>query len=567
MAAQRSSRNDQIPSSYLNTPDGQDLVNLLSGFCESRQAPSGQPAQSYAGWSPFSGGLGQGYHSGWEPSAASGLCGDASASSGQNVGHFDDLMSRYTQPMGSLDPGSAGGYFSYYGGSEENLDFDQAASNGQSVYAAAMNQWNGYEGLTYNPFNSPGHLMQDLQGQEDTNSKNEDAAPINDSTSRPSYSEVAKNAAPTSGNQPVKPDSNKKAVPKHPATAKPDSQQGPGAKTVLSQAFKKHRSKGQRSVVMKGKHGDIEGSRVLPNSRYGLDDFEEDFLKKPRSNSGDSNSGSRKGSSSSVSSGIDELLLTHASNSPAGSSISSSSASKLNVECDDFPPEHDSTSSNSFSNTLKTQSCKSGKAASPAAANSSTSTTRPKQQQQQQQQDIFFDPRRIFNTPKETKSRKTQTPTSPEPQRSSASMRNNNSLTPPVSTTGGSGLNNDNKHKIITSQNCSVNTKTKYINNDLRDKSDSKRSVSSKYASERSKSNDVDAPKNVNYEHSKHRNISGGSSKKRSKENLQSHLHRTVSQQAAEDKTSQCQEYLELVSQHLSMYRFKSKQYKALNLL
>ncbi|CAC5387821.1 DNAJC14 [Mytilus coruscus] len=183
-----------------------------------------------------------------------------------------------------------------------NLSMSDASNDGRDIYADAYNNWNSFS-QSYDPFGSPTVISKSNGDVPSTFSSGDQQ-----SSNKMTYSDVAK----TLKGKPMQAtkdkeetDSSKKKTSTSFLSAKP-------FKPIRKPYYTRQGSKGHTN----NKHSDDMASNVTPDSKYGLDQFEEFAVSQDqRSDSTESIPRvlSRKGSTSSVSSGtsgIEEIHLT-----------------------------------------------------------------------------------------------------------------------------------------------------------------------------------------------------------------------------------------------------------------
>lgn len=181
-----------------------------------------------------------------------------------------------------------------------NLSMSDASCEGRDIYADTLSNWNSFS-QSYEPFGSPTVLPKSNGEVPSNSSSGSDQL----SNSKMSYSEVAK----TLKSKPMQAtkdetDPIKKKIPGPFQTTKPFKP------IVRKPYFTRQGSKGHIS----NKHLDDMESHVMPDSKYGLDQFEEfNVSQDQRSDSAESIPRilSRKGSTSSVSSGTSGIEEIH----------------------------------------------------------------------------------------------------------------------------------------------------------------------------------------------------------------------------------------------------------------
>lgn len=188
-----------------------------------------------------------------------------------------------------------------------NLNMSDASREGRDIYSDTFSSWNSFS-QHYDPFGSSSVITRANNDSPDTTTQSSvDALPINNNN-KMSYSDVAK----TLQSKPMQPSKEKEDIE---VSKKKASGSFPAPKPfkpiVRKPYFTRQGSKGNL-----GKNHDDMESNVTPNSKYGLDQFDEFAVsQEQRSNSTESIPKvlSRKGSTSSVSSGtsgIEEIHLT-----------------------------------------------------------------------------------------------------------------------------------------------------------------------------------------------------------------------------------------------------------------
>ncbi|XP_041359014.1 uncharacterized protein LOC121375566 [Gigantopelta aegis] len=300
----------------------------------------------------------------------------------------------------------------------EDFVYDMAQREGYDMYAKAMNQLNscGNHGV-YNPFGTADVLSQSRQ--KDFSDDTADGA-----NAKPTYSDIAKTLKSKPMQKPKEKedfDNVKKKMDNVPKNFKP------AVKKPYTRAYAGR----TRSVSSDGNVGSV----VLPDSKYGLDQFEEKSGGKGEKSGITSSSEnlsyrSRKGSTSSVSSGtsatsgIEEILLTK----PLNNLNSGEGISKLLTE------------NSRKSAYLGSSTSKTSKEEPVAAA--------PPPPRKEKNERLFFDPKRIF-------------------QRRENKLKGDHK-TVPHSRSAETVLNNG-KPANLNKASSVASKKTDYINNDLRD--------------------------------------------------------------------------------------------------
>ena len=295
----------------------------------------------------------------------------------------------------------------------EEYVYSLAQREGYDMYAKAMNQLNscGEHGV-YNPFGTADVLSQNRQ--KDLSDDTADGA-----NAKPTYSDIAKTLKSKPMQKPKEKedfDNVKKKVDNIPKNFKP----------AVKKAYTRAYTGRTRSISSDGNVGSV----VLPDSKYGLDQFDEKSGAKGEisgitSSSENLSYRNRKGSTSSVSSGtsaasgIEEILLTK----PLNNLSSGHGVSKLLTE-------------------------NSKKSAQLGTSANKTSKDEPGALHKEKNDHVFFDPKRIFQ--KRENKLKGDHKNVPHT-RSSETVLNNGKPA------------NLNKASSVTSK------KTDYINNDLRD--------------------------------------------------------------------------------------------------
>lgn len=183
-----------------------------------------------------------------------------------------------------------------------NLSMSDASNDGRDIYADAYNNWNSFS-QSYDPFGSPTVISKSNGDVSSTFSSGDQQ-----SSNKMTYSDVAKTLKGKPMQAPKdkeETDSSKKKTSSPFLSAKP-------FKPIRKPYYTRQGSKG----LINNKHSDDMASNVTPDSKYGLDQFEEFAVSQDqRSDSTESIPRvlSRKGSTSSVSSGtsgIEEIHLT-----------------------------------------------------------------------------------------------------------------------------------------------------------------------------------------------------------------------------------------------------------------
>ena len=195
-----------------------------------------------------------------------------------------------------------------------NLSMSDASLEGRDIYSDTFSSWNSFS-QHFDPFDSTSVITRANNDSPDTTSPSSiDSQPINNN--KMSYSDVAKTLQ-RKPMQPTKEKEDAEAAKKKAPGSFPAPK--PFKPIVRKPYFTRQGSKGH----LNRHHDDME-SNVTPNSKYGLDQFDEFAVsQEQRSNSTESIPKvlSRKGSTSSVSSGtsgIEEIHLTK----PASNSYS-----------------------------------------------------------------------------------------------------------------------------------------------------------------------------------------------------------------------------------------------------
>ncbi|XP_046329275.1 uncharacterized protein LOC124113072 [Haliotis rufescens] len=322
---------------------------------------------------------------------------------------YFSAYSSYVQDLGRTgglpgfdDASSLGSDFPASPPFPEDSGYDTASKEGYDLYTDAMKQWQTRDKFTgtYNPFGTTDVLTQAKVPEEkaDINSKPK------------TYSDVAKTLKSKPMQKPKEDLDNcsKKKVP----DTLPKSFKPAVKKSFQTRGFPSR----QRTTSADGNQGSI----VLPDSKYGLDQFEdldgfEAKVDKPISSSAESLSHrSRKGSNSSVSSGTSGIEEIHLTKSTSRDSMEKNTSEKLNTDP--------------------------GKASNEHVPPSKDKTDR-----------VFFDPKRIFQK-KEKDTNKVK----------------NDSRHSGASKSAGTVLNNG-KPPSASKTSCVPPKKADYINNDLRD--------------------------------------------------------------------------------------------------
>ncbi len=296
----------------------------------------------YTGWSMYAPSMDLG------PGPADlGGAGDAVPATTSGFPGYEEYLASLSQPDSNSDNGSESGPMgsSFTGGafgSGFRGDYQRAAESGHEMYTEALNQWSSYVGKTYNPFGTT-EVFQDL----DSNAvpvSGKQTPPIGTQSSRPSYSDVAKNLPTSSGSG----GSHKSCGSKSKETFGkiPPAEFPPQGSSRVS--YKKSKSSKSFSHKSKTNSPDISPA-VKPDSKYGLDSFEDpakilkEKTRRQHSSGSESMPQSRKGSTSSVGSGtssVDELyytkLHTSASTGPDAKPLYESVAATAKVSSDKF---------------------------------------------------------------------------------------------------------------------------------------------------------------------------------------------------------------------------------------
>ena len=409
------------------TPDTHYLDELLKDIASDGE--TGQASfipHSYPTWStgtsedPYQlGFLGQGWGN-------FGFQGATVPTSNAQLGSYADYIASLSQADSNSDQGSENSYHGFYTPKADGLasnHVDSVATDGHRMYQDALNQWNNYS-ATYHPFGTS-HVLDRANAKDVPTS----------SASKPSYSDVAKNKPVTSTTA---------------TTSKKDTNPKPVGTKAESVIFAKQpqykKSAKTRSLFHPARVRSLsmEKIEVEPDSKYGLDNFEEmttPQVKEKKKVSLSNPPGSRKGSSSSVSSsasGIEEILLSK----PPPSGIPESQAKSQFTA-----PKPNST------DTVKTGH-KPKEKSDHKDEESSMATNGPTEKP-------FFDPRRIFARKDTKASASSSKHAIPNNQQGGKNEKSGNML-------------NNGKPRSGFSPNSGVGKATStYINNDLRDKSDS----------------------------------------------------------------------------------------------
>ncbi|KAK3092021.1 hypothetical protein FSP39_024496 [Pinctada imbricata] len=282
-----------------------------------------------------------------------------------------------------------------------SLYFEDASLEGHDLYLKTLREWSTSAASNeYDPFNSP-DILQSQMSQDSADGKD-------GSQAKPSYSDIAKSlqSKPMQANKEKEEGNAKKVFPEVPQGGTNKPQFRPIRKPPVTRSY----SKGH-----KGNSDNME-SKVTPNSKYGLDSFEDlddggIGLDKLKSGSSESIPHlSRKGSTSSVSSGTSGIEEIHLTKPPAFSKKDNPAKAK---------PSHTLPSQPDIKKDKKAQ------------------TEKP-----------FFDPRRIFQT-------------KPQPTTSNSKCHN-------TECSGATILNNGKPAGTTKSTTTNHKKSTDYINNDLR---------------------------------------------------------------------------------------------------
>ena len=346
-----------------------------------------------------------------------------------NVPNYEELFSLDT----SLDnPDSSSPLstpFTGYGGFDLN-EFrnasDLTSDISQDSSAECVNRQQSYVSRTYDPFGTVPVFSRESEGTSTADHSPTSARSLSPSLSKPSYSDVAKN---------------KPKVSVSTSTAKPkDSksiQELTAPAAYLKVPYKK--TKPSRGHLSKPKHA-ADGSVVKPDSKYGLDSFEEpskilmDRTKRQHSLSGsDSMPPSRKGSTSSLgsaSSGLDEFCMKASITPEVKTSPDLERKTKKTYPAD----------TEAKKNEFKTKKSKKSGASGSAS----------------KEEKVFFDPKLIFQS---------------KPKASAASHKSPESV-PNNQQQGGPSssaelLNNGKPKSNLCNSNFDKSSSTHYINNDL----------------------------------------------------------------------------------------------------
>ncbi|XP_062593741.1 dnaJ homolog dnj-5-like [Saccostrea cucullata] len=194
-----------------------------------------------------------------------------------------------------------------------NSSFHEASMEGQSMYAETLSSWNNVK--NYDPFGTDDVLKTSQEPTENAQIR-----------SKPSYSDIAKSlkSKPIQSKEKEEVDTSKK-------------------KSTEAHVGKHHKGFGRRGSHLQKQHSkghstvadDME-SKVKPNSKYGLDNFDDVGNNEAGNLKSESLESipllSRKGSTSSVSSGTSGIEEIHLSKGPTAGSKKDNSAQKTKVE-------------------------------------------------------------------------------------------------------------------------------------------------------------------------------------------------------------------------------------------
>lgn len=198
-------------------------------------------------------------------------------------------------------------------GLPRNSSFHSASMEGQAIYAETLNSWSDMN--SYDPFGTTDVLKASQEPVENANTR-----------SKPSYSEIAKSlkSKPIQSKEKEEVESTMKKV------TEPSSGKHYKSFSRRGSNLQRQHSKGHIKVS-----DDME-SRVKPNSRYGLDKFDEVGKTEAGNLKSDSVESipllSRKGSTSSVSSGTSGIEEIHLSKGPTVGAKKDNSAQKTKQE-------------------------------------------------------------------------------------------------------------------------------------------------------------------------------------------------------------------------------------------
>jgi hypothetical protein len=194
-----------------------------------------------------------------------------------------------------------------------NSSFHAASMEGQAIYTETLNSWSDMN--SYDPFGTTDVLKASQEAVENANTR-----------SKPSYSDIAKSlkSKPIQSKEKEEVETAKKKV------TEPLSGKHYKSFSRRGSNLQRQHSKGHIKVS-----DDME-SRVKPNSRYGLDKFDEVGKSEAGNLKSDSVESipllSRKGSTSSVSSGTSGIEEIHLSKGPTVSAKKDNSAQKTKQE-------------------------------------------------------------------------------------------------------------------------------------------------------------------------------------------------------------------------------------------
>ena len=388
------------------------LEQLLQGMASSAATPpqtdvfspwfSGQP---FSDWTPLQQPRGPQYGTPQTPNydvlshLAASL--DNTANSGLlgNIHGYEDFTRR--SPLGSTsDAGSEVGPFGgspsgAFGGFPLDSDVSRgAAESGREMYTEAMQHWGRYYGPTYNPFGTS-DVFQPAEDPVSRQTPSPSPPAVPPVHTKPSYCDVAKNKASRDATDkpPVPPAAHMRETTRVPDGKLPDFS---GNHRV---PYRKSRSTSRSQSKVKA--GDAP--EVLPDSKYGLDNFEDPSLllkervRRQHSSGSDSVPASRKGSTSSIGSGcssLDEILAARGSpaNQQDVTDIPSTKTSpSMQPRAQKLDKQHKTAKSES-STAKQSSSATQGKAKERKTA-TDKANTRP-----------FFDPKRIFQKDKSSRS-------------------------------------------------------------------------------------------------------------------------------------------------------------------
>lgn len=297
------------------------FASFLQGISVSTSASNGHPSEgNYQGWSaPFADTYST--YSDW-PMYPNPNIYPESSTLGTGINRIDETINassafpNYYTPRGQSDSGlgnsersSLGSPFSSFG-RLDSPDFHRSSSPGHEFCADAVSQLQSYAGKTYDHFGTVPVFQTEGEETDATDNSSPSVRSSSPVSLKPSYSDVAKNKPKVSS--PTLPSGSTSSRVKD-AKSITDFSTAP---TYLKVPYKKTKS---NRVHLKGRNS-AEGTPVVkPDSKYGLDSFEDpgkllkERTKRQHSHSGsDSMPPSRKGSTSSLgsaSSGLEEFSL------------------------------------------------------------------------------------------------------------------------------------------------------------------------------------------------------------------------------------------------------------------